>query len=285
VLLLGACGDDAAPATPAPDAPSGAASSSPAPPSTDAGEPAQTTVATAATSTTTHAVPEDPLAEGFAGDCAAGDDVACDLAFVVAAPGSGAGTTAETCGGRGLPEEGGWCSGHDFATSEAFAYGDDPFLDGLWNLCADGTGEACEYLYDESPLGSQYEDFAWEAVHGDDEPAAIDFDIALPAADPSTVADCAGLIDLAVAAFQTFIDAVDALSAEEQGALTGDEAAFGTLEGFGTVLEERSDAIGCSDEELQALFADRIGTLTASGWFGEMLIESLRTDGLDLGGP
>ncbi len=38
-------------------------------------------------------------------------------------------------------------------------YGDDPKLDRLWDGCEDGDGEACDQLWDEAPLGSEYERF------------------------------------------------------------------------------------------------------------------------------
>lgn len=37
--------------------------------------------------------------------------------------------------------------------------GDDPVLDALWDRCVDGDGQACDDLYFESPLGSDYERF------------------------------------------------------------------------------------------------------------------------------
>lgn len=41
-------------------------------------------------------------------------------------------------------------------------YGDDPYLDGLWDACEAGDMAACDELYTQSPFGSAYEDFAWE---------------------------------------------------------------------------------------------------------------------------
>ena len=37
--------------------------------------------------------------------------------------------------------------------------GDDPELDRLWRACADGSGQACDDLFRESPVGSEYERF------------------------------------------------------------------------------------------------------------------------------
>lgn len=39
------------------------------------------------------------------------------------------------------------------------AFGDDADLDELWIQCADGSGHACDRLFDEAPLGSEYERF------------------------------------------------------------------------------------------------------------------------------
>lgn len=38
-------------------------------------------------------------------------------------------------------------------------FGDDEYLDGLYTECDNGDGDACETLYWESPLGSEYEQF------------------------------------------------------------------------------------------------------------------------------
>ncbi len=43
---------------------------------------------------------------------------------------------------------------------EVFTYGDDAFLDGLWDACASGDMIACDDLYMESPVDSDYERFA-----------------------------------------------------------------------------------------------------------------------------
>lgn len=42
---------------------------------------------------------------------------------------------------------------------EPRSYGDDAGLDALWDACAAGDDTACETLYLESPVGSDYEDF------------------------------------------------------------------------------------------------------------------------------
>jgi hypothetical protein len=43
--------------------------------------------------------------------------------------------------------------------SDANSYGDDPALDALWDSCEAGDMAACDDLFRESPVGSEYEDF------------------------------------------------------------------------------------------------------------------------------
>lgn len=45
------------------------------------------------------------------------------------------------------------------AASAGQTYGDDPVLDGLWDACASGDGQACDDLYFDSVTGSEYERF------------------------------------------------------------------------------------------------------------------------------
>lgn len=51
---------------------------------------------------------------------------------------------------------------------EPFTYGDDPFLDELWDECENSPGQsgmdACFDLFFESPVGSDYEAFAEEML-------------------------------------------------------------------------------------------------------------------------
>jgi hypothetical protein len=86
--------------------------------------------------------------------CDAGDWQACDRLYIEAPPGSEAEEFGRTCGGRtdGMR----WCT-TEF--SDAAGYGSDPYLDALWDDCAAGAMTACDALYVESPVGSEYEEF------------------------------------------------------------------------------------------------------------------------------
>jgi hypothetical protein len=49
-------------------------------------------------------------------------------------------------------------------------FGDDPVLDGLVSLCTAGVGQACDDLFDQAPVGSEYESFAVTCGHRTSEP-------------------------------------------------------------------------------------------------------------------
>ncbi len=44
-------------------------------------------------------------------------------------------------------------------TDVAWTLGDDAALDDLWTRCEAGSGQACDDLFELSPIGSDYEDF------------------------------------------------------------------------------------------------------------------------------
>lgn len=46
--------------------------------------------------------------------------------------------------------------------------GDDPELDRLWTACEDGLGQACDQLFEQSPVGSEYERFGVSCGHRDE---------------------------------------------------------------------------------------------------------------------
>lgn len=48
----------------------------------------------------------------------------------------------------------------DGVIPEPMAYGDDAALDALWDQCEAGSGLACDQLFDQAPIDSEYEEFA-----------------------------------------------------------------------------------------------------------------------------
>lgn len=56
----------------------------------------------------------------------------------------------------------------------ARTFGDDPVLDELWAGCERGSGAACDELFEEAPLGSDYEAFGATCGNRGAEPACAD---------------------------------------------------------------------------------------------------------------
>ena len=98
---------------------------------------------------------DDAYLDGLWDDCAAGDMSSCDALYLESPAGSVYEEFGDTCGG--LTAGGTWCvdGGPGTATGEC----DDPTLDALYNACAGGDWQACDDLYNQSPLGSACEAF------------------------------------------------------------------------------------------------------------------------------
>ena len=94
---------------------------------------------------------EDDFLDNLYDQCADGNDEACDDLFWQSVGGSEYGNFALTCGGRGcqIPMDG-----------RSMNYGDNAYLDNLYDQCADGNDQACNDLYFQSFAGSEYEEFA-----------------------------------------------------------------------------------------------------------------------------
>ena len=94
---------------------------------------------------------EDDFLDNLYDQCADGNDEACDDLFWQSVGGSEYGNFALTCGGRGcqIPMDG-----------RSMNYGDNAYLDNLYDQCADGNDQACNDLYSQSFGGSEYEEFA-----------------------------------------------------------------------------------------------------------------------------
>ena len=94
---------------------------------------------------------DDPYLDRLYDQCADGDNWACQTLWEESPIDSEYESFALTCGGRdcdittlGIPMD----------------YGDDDYLDNLYDSCADGDDRACQTLWEESPIDSEYESFA-----------------------------------------------------------------------------------------------------------------------------
>jgi len=102
---------------------------------------------------------DDPELDALWDDCAAGDYAACDDLWLTAPFGSDYESFGSTCGERESSGQFGNCSLDDSMIGDADTYGDDPALDALWDGCAAGDYAACDTLWWQSPIGSDYESF------------------------------------------------------------------------------------------------------------------------------
>ena len=94
---------------------------------------------------------DDPYLDSLYDQCADGDDWACQLLWEESPIDSEYESFALTCGGRDC----------DITTlGIPMNYGDDNYLDDLYDSCADGDDWACQLLWEESPVDSEYESFA-----------------------------------------------------------------------------------------------------------------------------
>lgn len=101
--------------------------------------------------------------------CEAGDPDACDSLYLDSPIGSEYEEFGLSCGGVVPDAEYGDCAevldsadfdnGDDEIGVDPYTYGDDPALDEMWDDCEDGRPEACDDLFRESPVDSEYEEF------------------------------------------------------------------------------------------------------------------------------
>jgi hypothetical protein len=105
--------------------------------------------------------------------CDAGDLVACDDLYYASPIDSDYEFFGATCGGRS-EEISGFCADPVEFDGDAFTYGDDPLLDAQWDECAAGDNAACDDLWWDSPIGSEYETFAESCGGRSSEPLLAD---------------------------------------------------------------------------------------------------------------
>lgn len=95
--------------------------------------------------------------------------------------------------------------------------------------------------------------------------------------DSGSAGSCAAVADDAMSAVQDVINEFDALTLDEMTEMGDEEPAFLTdFENKMDELQGVADDLGCSDAEMEELFADRVDNLTAEGMFGELMIDELK---------
>ncbi len=100
-----------------------------------------------------------PFLDGLYARCDGGDFMACDDLYMEAPLNSEYEAFGDTCGGLQAEGTGNLCTetfGEGESLTTASTFGDDPLLDNLWILCADGQFTACDELYFESNSGTDY---------------------------------------------------------------------------------------------------------------------------------
>lgn len=107
---------------------------------------------------------DDPELDALWDACEAGDPDACDNLFFQSPSGSEYEDFGYSCGGVVPDGETAICSdvlgsGSNTNSDEAYTYGDDAVLDDLWDACDAGDGQACDDLFFQSPVDSEYETF------------------------------------------------------------------------------------------------------------------------------
>ncbi|GEM_PF-2362458 len=89
--------------------------------------------------------------------CDQGDGAACDELYWTSPSGSAYESFGNTCGNRMDSAPFSCADGQSASADPVGAYGEDPTLDTLYDECSLGDYGACDTLYWDAPLGSQYE--------------------------------------------------------------------------------------------------------------------------------
>lgn len=109
---------------------------------------------------------DDAALDQFADRCFSGDLEACDDLYLESPLGSDYERYGSTCARRNGETYGGCVELYDSAPDAELPpgedpgdLGDDPALDDLTQRCFEGEMQACDQLYFQSPLGSDYETY------------------------------------------------------------------------------------------------------------------------------
>ena len=93
-------------------------------------------------------------------------------------------------------------------------------------------------------------------------------------------ASCADIADEGIQLIQDFVDEVSELSLEEIVGSGDDVPGLTDFEEEGERLQDKANDAGCSDEEMESLLNQRAGDLESDSEFGQLIIDSIRSEGL-----
>lgn len=96
--------------------------------------------------------------------------------------------------------------------------------------------------------------------------------------DPAAASTCAELADVTINLLQEAIDSVADLTLTDFMDLAGTDQmpeAINRLDTMGADLQSRADALGCSDEDGEALICERIGNLSADTEISQLILGSI----------
>jgi hypothetical protein len=106
-------------------------------------------------------------------------------------------------------------------------------------------------------------------------------------ADPDSLDSCEAVADASIEVLQDVIDEMDSMSIEDLAAMGSSEETpeqFKDAEERGMALSDRADELGCTDDQMGTLMAERAGDLSADSQFAQLIIESIRAGETDFFG-
>jgi len=92
---------------------------------------------------------------------------------------------------------------------------------------------------------------------------------------------CEGVVDEAMDAIQAMIDGFDDLTLEDAMSMEDDPAFVTENTAKLDSLEQKAEDLGCSEDELTALFEDKAGNLKADSELGQMMIDEMEASGFN----
>lgn len=93
-------------------------------------------------------------------------------------------------------------------------------------------------------------------------------------------ASCEDVADDAIQVIQDFVDEVSAMSLEEIAGAGDEVPGLTEYEENGEELQDKANDAGCSDEQMESLLNQRADSLESDSEFGQLIIDSIRSEGL-----